>query len=292
MQFRSGLIFDIVDDQDKVLTISPDWIIYSSLPPYTMGTTAVKKILALWATPRSTSTAFEWVMANRGDMACFHEPYNEAFYYGDERRIDRYFIKDPELTVKPGLTIGSVHEKLTGLAAEGRVFVKDFAYSIIHLADDAFLDSFTHTFLIRDPEKVITSMCARWPDLALGELGFEDLHTLFNRIADRQSKAPPVLDSDELLAAPEQGMKAYCEAVGIPFMPEAMNWEDQQAENKQRNPTWNTDEHGFHDSLKSSSGLSKQKRDYPPLESSDQMIRLHRASLPHYQALFEQRIRF
>ena len=80
-------------------------------------TATPNRILALWATPRSTSTAFEWAMANRGDMTCFHEPYNEAFYYGTDRRHDRYFIADPTLEAKPGLSIASVHANLTALAA-------------------------------------------------------------------------------------------------------------------------------------------------------------------------------
>lgn len=249
----------------------------------------MRRIVALWATPRSTSTAFEWAMDNRGDMHCFHEPYNEAFYYGEDRRIDRYFLSDESLTTKPGLTVTSVHENLVQLAATEFVFIKDFAYSVMHLADDRFLDSHQHTFLIRDPEKVITSMHSRWPDIALGEIGFEDLHTLFNRIVDREGKVPPVLDSDELLSNPQAGMQAYCEAVGIPFIAESTSWKETQDE---KNPTWNKDEHGFHDSLKASSGLAKQKRDYPALDSSEDMLRLYKASKPHYDALFEHRLRF
>ncbi|MEM7169698.1 MAG: sulfotransferase family protein [Pseudomonadota bacterium] len=249
-----------------------------------------RKILALWATPRSTSTAFEWAMANRGDMTCLHEPYNEAYYYGQDRRHDRYFIADPALETTPDLTIAGVHDRLVTLRREGEVFIKDFAYSIMHMADDAFLDCFTHGFLIRDPEKVITSMHARWPDISLDEIGFEDLHTLFRRVADRLGKAPPVIDSDELMTAPEKGMAAYCDAVGIPFLPDALNWEQDQEKNQSRQATWNTDEHGFHDSLKASTGLKAQKRNYPPLSSSADMMRLYEASLPHYQALFEQRV--
>ena len=41
-------------------------------------------VYVLWATPRSTSTAFEWMMRTRGDMACFHEPFGEAWYQGDD----------------------------------------------------------------------------------------------------------------------------------------------------------------------------------------------------------------
>ena len=245
------------------------------------------KILALWATPRSTSTAFERAMKNRGDMTCFHEPYNEAFYYGEDRRHDRYFTADPGLKVSEGLTHASVHQKLTELASSESVFIKDFAYSITHMADERFLDAFTHSFLIRDPEKVLTSMHSRWPDITLPEIGFEELHTLFNRIADRTGSAPVVIDSDELLGSPQTGMKAYCDAVGIAFKPEALNWEKSE-----QNPTWNKDEHGFHDALKASTGLSPQKRDYPPLQSSDDMLRLYKACKPHYDALYTQRLIF
>ncbi len=252
----------------------------------------MNKILALWATPRSTSTAFEWVMANRGDMLCFHEPYNEAFYYGEGRRSDRYYIAESTIKAPPELTMDTVHRKLKQKVQCNPVFIKDFAYSIMHFADDAFLDSFTHTFLIRDPEKVITSMCSRWPDLALGELGYEDLHTLFKRIADRTGSVPPVLDSDELLARPASGIEAYCNAVNLPFIPEAMNWEDAGEKGQPANPTWNTDKDGFHDKLKTSTGLQKQSRNYPPLDSNPHMERLFRVSLPHYEALYAHRLKF
>lgn len=246
----------------------------------------MNKILALWATPRSTSTAFERVMLNRGDLTCFHEPYSEAYYYGEDRRNDRYFKADSKLETSSGLTFASLHNKLIKAAGDSQVFLKDFAYSIIHMADDTFLDSFTHTFLIRNPEKVLTSMHARWPDVTLPEIGFEDLHTLYTRVADRYGKAPVVIDSDELLAEPAMGMKVYCNAVGIPFIPAAMSWEK-----RDENPTWNADEHGFHDNLKASTGLKIQKRDYPPLNSSDDMMRLYKACKPHYDALFESRTR-
>jgi hypothetical protein len=245
----------------------------------------MNKILALWATPRSTSTAFERVMSNRGDMRCFHEPYNEAYYRGKDRRNDRYYVLEPDLEVKQELTVRSVHQDMARFATTGPVFVKDFAYSIIHIADDAFLDSFTHTFLIRDPAKVITSMHTRWPDISLSEIGFEDLYTLFTRIADREGKAPPVIDSDEMLSSPNAGMARYCEATGITFIEKAMEWEK-----RDENPTWNTDIDGFHSALRSSTSLNKQPRNYPPLESSAAMMRLYEASKPYYDALYKYQL--
>ena len=60
--------------------------------------------LTLWATPRSTSTAFEWMMRQRGDFSCFHEPFNELFYYGEDRRSQR----DASVAAKPGHNYAAV----------------------------------------------------------------------------------------------------------------------------------------------------------------------------------------
>ena len=59
------------------------------------------KIVALWAVPRSTSTAFEWMMRQRGDMTCFHEPFGEAWYQGEAPLWPRL---GPEDLRTPGLT--------------------------------------------------------------------------------------------------------------------------------------------------------------------------------------------
>ena len=64
------------------------------------------------------------------------------------------------------------------------------------------LDLFDHCFLIRDPAKTISSMFSHWPDFHASEIGVREQRELFDRIADRDGKAPPVLDSDDLLADP------------------------------------------------------------------------------------------
>ncbi|MEL7172405.1 MAG: hypothetical protein AAFN05_05495, partial [Pseudomonadota bacterium] len=62
-------------------------------------------IVALWAVPRSTSTAFEWMMRQRGDMTCFHEPFGEAWYQGEAPLWPR---ATPDSLRTPGLTLASV----------------------------------------------------------------------------------------------------------------------------------------------------------------------------------------
>lgn len=49
----------------------------------------MNKILALWAVPRSRSTAFEYMMRTRGDHVCLHEPFGEVWYQGKTGVIRR-----------------------------------------------------------------------------------------------------------------------------------------------------------------------------------------------------------
>ena len=88
------------------------------------------KIVALWAIPRSTSTAFEWMMRQRGDLDCLHEPFGEAWYQGEDPLWPRF--AEGEKTTK-GLTIESVWEGIQENAKKGPVFLKDFPHYINHM---------------------------------------------------------------------------------------------------------------------------------------------------------------
>ncbi|WP_293067954.1 hypothetical protein [Okeania sp. SIO2B3] len=40
-----------------------------------------QKIIALWSTPRSSSTAFRWMVKQRGDFLVLHEPFGRSAHY-------------------------------------------------------------------------------------------------------------------------------------------------------------------------------------------------------------------
>ena len=174
------------------------------------------KIVALWAVPRSTSTAFEWMMRQRGDLDCLHEPFGEAWYQGEAPLWHRFTPGD---VTTPGLTLESVWADIQARAEKGPVFLKDFPHYINHMWDDAFLANFTHAFLIRDPAKTITSMHHKWPDFHEGEVGFPEQRALFDLLCALNGAPPPVIDSDDLLENPHDMTRAFCNAVGIPFIP-------------------------------------------------------------------------
>lgn len=246
------------------------------------------KIVVLWAIPRSTSTAFEWMMRVRGDMSCFHEPLGEAWYQGEAPLWPR--LQADSLRT-PGLTLESAWQQVQLAAHERPVFTKDFPHYIDHLLDQSWnaerLSTMTHSFLIRDPAKTITSMYKHWPDLHAQEVGFTEQRRLFDRLSDLLGEAPPVLDSDDLLDAPATMVELYCNGVGIPYLPEALSWEP----GERSEVSW-WDGGSFHNNLRNSNGLKAQPRKYVDIaETPDRVQEIYEQALPHYEHLFAYRLR-
>lgn len=243
------------------------------------------KIIALWAVPRSTSTAFEWMMRQRGDLDCLHEPFGEAWYQGEDPLWPRYKAGDKTTA---GLTIESVWEDIKQRAQQGPVFIKDFPHYINHMWTPEFLSHFTHAFLIRDPAKTITSMYAKWPDFDELEVGFPEQRALFDLLTALDGgKPPPVIDSDDLLENPHAVTESFCRAVGIPFMPEALTWE--AGGDPSAHSWW--DGGSFHANLSKSTGLVAQPRKYVDLNDIPERVRrVYRRMQPHYQHLYVHRV--
>lgn len=244
------------------------------------------RIIALWAVPRSTSTAFEWMMRQRGDMACLHEPFGEAWYQGEDPLWPRF--RAGEKTT-PGLTLARVWDDIRARAEKGPLFIKDFPHYISHMWDADFLGHFTHAFLIRDPAKTITSMHDKWPDFHEGEVGFPEQRALFDLLSALDGgKTPPVIDSDDLLERPAAMVEAFCKAVGIPFLPEALHW---TAGGDPGAHSW-WDGGSFHHNLARSTGLKAQPRTYVNIADAPfRVTRVWRRMKPHYDRLYAHRIR-
>ena len=242
-------------------------------------------IVALWAVPRSTSTAFEWMMRQRGDITCLHEPFGEAWYQGEVPLWPR--VRDDSLRV-PGLTLESVWDTMRNLAKKGPVFSKDFPHYIDHMWDDEMLSHFTHSFLIRNPAMTITSMSDKWPDFHEKEVGFAEQRELFERLMDKTGSPPPVIDSDDLLENPDAIVSAFCNSVGIPFLPKAMSWK--AGKDPSAHSWW--DGGSFHANLAQSTGLKPQIRRYVDIADTPERVqRVYMRMKPHYEHLYQHRIK-
>ncbi|XP_022088928.1 uncharacterized protein LOC110978324 [Acanthaster planci] len=188
----------------------------------------------LWTIPRSVSTAFERCMSGLGNVALVHEPYTTAYYFGPDRK----FFNTPFLPVEHDYSYAKVKAMMEAeFYGKDYVFGKDHAYSL-NERYDMIPDGFIHSILIRDPARALASFydVCNMPILRHYSLlnhvlpegyAFKQLYDLYEHLRTTTGQEPVVLDSDDLLQYPEQMIRRYCEAIGVPFKTSMLDWDPQ-----------------------------------------------------------------
>lgn len=201
------------------------------------------KIIALWAHPRSMSTATERVMRERGDLRCLHEPFMHDYYLGQGRDFPGFTPVPDHPTDYAG-----IRAMLREMAGEGPVFFKDMAYYVMPglLSDAEFMAEITHSFLIRSPMASILSYHKLDPHFALQEVGIEAQWRLYEAARDAGLN-PVVIDAESVRADPRGTMRLYWDAIGLDYNAAAFDWQDPPKE-------W---EHvsAWHEEARTSSGI-------------------------------------
>ncbi len=175
----------------------------------------------LWCIPRSASTAFERVFVERDDALALHEPYSMAFYHGRERRHGRYASTEAD----PAYDYAAVTAQIFDRDHDKIVFVKDMAYHVRDFWTPDFLRRVRSTFLLRQPVSALASLYKMVPDFDLEETGYPELEKVFEATARLENATPVLIRTEDFQAAPDATMSAYCDRLGIPFVPSAMRWE-------------------------------------------------------------------
>lgn len=240
------------------------------------------KSIALWSHPRSMSTALERSFIERRDFKVFHEAFAYVFFMHEERAAIPHKNPDPSHP----LTYPEIKRMMEDARLEGPVFHKDFPYHCLdHLLDDPdYLRGQVNTFLIRDPEEAVLSHATVHPGLTREVLGYEQLARTFDAVRDLTGTTPVVVNAADLATRPEATLAAYCDAVGIPFLPEALHWSAGEQ------PQWSTWS-GWHTDVAASNGISAPQRSYrftygtrPDLREFEQYSR------PFYEHLDQYRL--
>jgi Sulfotransferase domain len=171
----------------------------------------------MWSGPRTVSTALMRAWENRPDTVVTDEPLY-AFYLTatglDHPGRDEVIASQPpdwrvvlrELTtapLPPGVTI---------------YYQKHMTHHLLPQVDRPALAWLRHAFLIRDPRSLLASYARVRSAPTLADLGLRQQAEIFEEFGG------PVLDSADLLAAPEPALRALCAALGVPFSAAMLSW--------------------------------------------------------------------
>ena len=175
--------------------------------------------IAMWSGPRNLSTAMMYAFGNRLDTAVWDEPFYAAYL----KATGLNHPMRPEI-----LEAGDTDPKRVATRCQGPVpnsktvfYQKHMTH---HMLPDFPLDWLTKTtniFLIRRPDRVVTSYQAKRENPTLDDLGFRQQAKIF---ASLSAQNPVVIDSDDILTAPEPALRALCKAIGLPFSPAMLHW--------------------------------------------------------------------
>jgi hypothetical protein len=171
----------------------------------------------MWSGPRTVSTALMRAWENRPDTVVADEPLY-SFYLAatglDHPGRDEVIASQPldwravlrELTtgpLPPGVTI---------------YYQKHMTHHLLPWVDRSALAGLRHAFLIRDPRSLLASYARVRSAPTLADLGLRQQAEIFEEFGG------PVLDSADLLAAPEPALRALCAALGVPFSAAMLSW--------------------------------------------------------------------
>lgn len=232
-------------------------------------------VIALWAAPRSRSTAFFRYMVEHGGVVALHEPFCNIADFG-ETTVEGEVIRSETALLRA----------IMDLARTRTVFVKDTTdqrYAGM-LADVEFLRTARHTFLIRRPDEVTNSFYALKPDMRVSDVGIEHQHEIERRVRSAGGHTAAIVDSADLVADPAGIIAAYCRAVGLPFHPEALRWRAGGRTEWSRSERW-------HAAVAESTGFSARTATYERTTANDPRLAAFSAHHePFYRDLNRRRL--
>ncbi len=178
--------------------------------------------ISMWSGPRNISTAMMRSFGSRPDTAVTDEP------------LYAHYLKVTGVAHPGRDEVLAAHESewrkvaawLTGPVPEGKAiwYQKHMAHHLLPMIDRAWLDRLTHAFLIREPGEMLASLVKTYPDAGLADTGLPQQCELFDRVADRIGRAPPVVLASDVLKNPRAMLEALCESLDIAFLPAMLAW--------------------------------------------------------------------
>lgn len=238
--------------------------------------------IAMWSGPRNISTAMMRAFENRPDTAVVDEPFYAA--YLKATGID-HPMRDAVLASYP-TDWRAIVETLLGPVPGGRpiFYQKHMTHHMLPEFGRDWIKGCRNAFLIRAPERVLASYTEKRQEVALDDIGFVQQGELFDRVADSLGHPPPVIEAEDVLAAPGRALSVLCAALDIPFTEKMLHW---PAGRRPTDGIWGA---VWYDAVERSTGFAPQSAP-KPIVLHDALRRIADAAQPHYERLSAHKLR-
>ena len=237
--------------------------------------------IAMWSGPRNISTAMMRSFDSRPDTAVTDEPlyahYLKATGVAHPGRDDVLAGHETDWR--------KVADQLTGPVPGGRAiwYQKHMAHHLLPMVERGWLDRLTHAFLIREPDEMVASLLKTFPGAGIADTGLPQQCEIFDRVADRNGRAPPVVLASDVLKRPRAQLEALCDALGIQFLPAMLAW---AAGPRDTDGAWAPH---WYAAVEASTGFEPYRRRQVDLDAAQQ--RLVDECRPWYEKLYALRLR-
>ncbi|MGI8704243.1 MAG: HAD family hydrolase [Sphingomicrobium sp.] len=237
--------------------------------------------IAMWSGPRNLSTAMMRSFGSRADTYVSDEPFYGCFL--KDTGAD-HPMRD-EVVASMDCDWGRVMKTLLGDPPDGSPiwYQKHMWHMMVGPIGYEDFAGFAHAFLIREPERMIASYLRKRESARFEDFGLERQSEFFEREADRLGKAPPVVDSNDILDNPQSVLSKLCGALGIKWDPAMLSWAPG------RRPTDGIWAAHWYGAVEKSTGFGSP--DTGPVDLPPDAQRLAERCLPYYERLAAHRIR-
>ena len=251
-------------------------------------------IISMWSGPRNISTTMMRAFENRPDTAVYDEPFYGVYL---SKTGAPHPCRDEILTQYPTTddnALAWINE-----ADHPFTFCKHIAYHFVEPTADGAASMVTpHWFfdwieqhrtilLIRDPRRMVASFKNKYDDVAPIAQSYALMLRIFEHLSGMGHPCP-IVDAQDILAAPGPMLASLCETLDIPFTAEI-------AEHMQSWPNGRRSSDGpwaahWYDVVENSTGFRQAPAAAPPVLTPD-LESAAALSTPAYELLHERRLR-
>ncbi len=237
--------------------------------------------VAMWSGPRNLSTTMMRSFGARPDTTCVDEPFYGAWL----KETGALHPMAAEVIAAMECDWNAVAKTLEGPAPGGAAvfYQKHMTHHVTPATPRGWMTACRHAILIRDPRRVLASYAKkRGGEATLADVGVVEQAALVDEITALTGARPPIIDSDDILRAPETMLRAFCNALDIPWAEEMLAW---PAGPRPEDGPWAAH---WYDAVWRSTGFGPAPGEPTPLP--DELERVAEAAAPHYVALRETRL--